>query len=103
MASAEIAQGVMKINLLITKYRSDPKFFLADMPKWTIQNAVSDIRAYTNGVAGTESFLRTFRKNVEKFLPRYASKIGATLKGKNLLPEGANSFLKEQPYGKEAN
>ena len=28
-----------------------------------------------------------------KTMPRFASEIGATLKGKNLLPEGANSFL----------
>ena len=28
-----------------------------------------------------------------KSMPRFAPKIGASLKGKNLLPEGANSFL----------
>ena len=28
-----------------------------------------------------------------KIIPRLTSEIGATLKGKNLLPEGANSFL----------
>ena len=66
LAFVEFAQGVVKINLLITKYRSDPKFFLADMPELTIQNAVSDIRVYTNVVPGTELFLRTFRKNLEK-------------------------------------
>ena len=43
-----------------------------------------------SGVARTELFLRTL-----KFMPIIASKIEATLKGKNLLPlaEGANSFL----------
>ena len=38
-----------------------------------------------------------------KTMPRIVSKIGATLKGKNLLSEGANAFLYEQPYGKETN
>ena len=32
-------------------------------------------------------------KNLEKNMPRIASEIGASLKGKNLLPEGANFFL----------
>ena len=43
-------------------------------------------------VARTELFLRTLRKTLE-IMTRIAFKIGATLKGKNLLPEGANSFL----------
>ena len=57
-------------------------------------------KAY-NGVARTELFLRTPRKNLEN-MPRIAPKIGATLKGNNLLPEEANYFLKSSPYGKEA-
>ena len=47
----------------------------------------------TSGVARRELFLRTPRKKLEIYAFRNASKIGATLKGKNLLPEGANSFL----------
>ena len=35
------------------------------------------------------------KKKKKKNLHRTASKIGATLKGKNLLPEGANSFFYE--------
>ena len=42
-----------------------------------------------NGILVT---LRTPRKYLKK-TPSIASKIGATLKGKKLLPEGANSFL----------
>ena len=50
-----------------------------------------------NGVIRTELFLRTPRKKL-KTMPRFASKIGAILKGKNLLP--ILSF-KSSPYGKE--
>ena len=32
-----------------------------------------------------------------EFMPKIASKLGATLKGKNLLSERANSFFKERP------
>ena len=38
------------------------------------------------------NFTHTQKKTL-KHMPRLASKIGATLKRKNLLPEGANSFL----------
>ena len=31
----------------------------------------------------------------------YVFNIGTSLKGKNLLPEGANSFLRAVPYGME--
>ena len=44
------------------------------------------IRVHSD-VARMELFLRTPRKNLDK-----SSKIWATLRGKNLLPEGANSF-----------
>ena len=45
-----------------------------------------------SGVARPEIFLNTPRKILRK-IPSVASGIGATLKGKNLLPLGANSFL----------
>ena len=49
-------------------------------------------QAKASGVDRTELFLRTLR-TILKTMPRVTSKIGATLKGKNLLPVGANSFL----------
>ena len=47
----------------------------------------------SSGVTRTELFLTHTQKKILKTMPRYASKIGATLQGKNLLPEGAKSFL----------
>ena len=41
------------------------------------------------GVTRTELFLR----KILKTMPRIAFQIGTTLKGKNFLPEGANSYL----------
>ena len=46
-----------------------------------------------SGVARMDLLLGRPSKNLKKNHPSIASKIGATLKGKNLLPEGANSFL----------
>ena len=42
-------------------------------------------------------------QKILKIMPQTASKIVVTLKGKNLLPEGANSFLKRNLYSKEVN
>ena len=44
---------------------------------------------HCNGIARTELFLFTPRKNLEKNLPSITIEIGATFKGKNLLPLGA--------------
>ena len=58
--------------------------------------------------ARTELFLKNNETKkpeqiILKTMPRIASKVGATLKGNNLLPEeGANSFLSSSPFGKEA-
>ena len=47
-----------------------------------------------SGVAKPEFFFTHTKENLEeKKFPSVASEIGATLKGKNLLPLGANSFL----------
>ena len=45
-----------------------------------------------SGVPRMELFYAHPGKILET-MPRIVSKMGATLKGKNLLPEGANSFL----------
>ena len=51
-----------------------------------------------NTVAEQEqNYFYAHPEKILKTLPRISSKIGATLKGKNSLPEGANSFLLEQP------
>ena len=49
----------------------------------------------TSGAARTEVFVRKSRQTLEKRMPskRSPSKLRVTLKGKNLPPEGANSFL----------
>ena len=52
------------------------------------------------GVAKTDLLARSLKKNLENFA-RIASKIRDTFKGKNLLPEGEDYFLKSSSYGKE--
>ena len=52
-----------------------------------------DTFLHCNGIARTELLTRTPRKKTLKNLASVASKIGVTLKGKNVLPEGAHSFL----------
>ena len=56
-----------------------------------------------NGVARMKILLRIPPKNRTKIMPRIASKVGAILKGTNLLPrEQIRSFM-GSPYVKEQN
>ena len=60
---------------------------------------LASFNVYLFGVARTDFFFFFFffthaqEKIFKRNMLRIASKIEATLKGKNLLPEGANSFL----------
>ena len=71
-----------------------------------IKYASSHLHKYVGDVKQKDNFQNNLAVNkpernyfyahpeqIMKNMPRIASKIGATLKGKNLLPEGANSFL----------
>ena len=58
---------------------------------WHCEHLTGEKRAGRSGIARTVLFLRTSSK-ILKILPSITSKIGATLKGENLLPTGSKFF-----------
>ena len=66
---------------------------VTDVARWNCLLSDPLAQASLNCVVRTELFLRTSSAKLEKIMPNNASKIGATLKSKNLLPQGANSYF----------